>query len=153
MTYRHILAAVDLSQDSLQVIDRARVEADQHDARLSLLSVIKPLTQVYGGIDVAPLAAGGVSFEQQALANATARIAELAKKYRVAATDAHVLLGSPAYEVRAFARSSGADLIVIGTHGRHGLGLLLGSTANGVLHGVDRDVLVVRIGDAQKALS
>jgi universal stress protein A len=38
-----------------------------------------------------------------------------------------------------------ADLIVIGTHGRHGLGLLLGSTANGVLHGVKRDVLAVRV--------
>ena len=37
------------------------------------------------------------------------------------------------------------DLIVVGTHGRHGIGLLLGSTANSVLHGVDRDVLAVRV--------
>jgi len=33
----------------------------------------------------------------------------------------------------------------MGTHGRHGLGLLLGSTASGVLHGVDCDVLAVRV--------
>ncbi len=38
-----------------------------------------------------------------------------------------------------------ADLIVLGTHGRHGLGLILGSTANGVLHGASCDVLAVRI--------
>ena len=38
-----------------------------------------------------------------------------------------------------------ADLIVLGTHGRHGLGLLLGSTASGVLHGCPCDVLTVRI--------
>jgi len=38
-----------------------------------------------------------------------------------------------------------ADLIVVGSHGRHGLSLLLGSTANAVLHGAPCDVLAVRI--------
>ena len=42
--------------------------------------------------------------------------------------------------------SNGADLIVVGSHGRHGLALLLGSTANGVLHGATCDVLAVRVG-------
>jgi universal stress protein A len=144
MAYRHVLAAVDLSEESLQVLDRARAEADQHEARLSLLSVVKPLTQVYGGMDIAPLAAAG-SLQEQALEQAEARVRDLAGRYRIAAEDAHVLLGAPAHDIREFARSADADLIVIGTHGRHGLGLLLGSTANAVLHGVDRDVLVVRV--------
>jgi universal stress protein A len=144
MAYRHILAAVDLSEESLQVLDRARVEADQHEARLSLLSVVKPLTQVYGGIDIAPLAGVG-SLQEQALEQAEARLQDLAGRYRVAAEDAHVLLGAPAHDIREFARTADVDLIVIGTHGRHGLGLLLGSTANAVLHGVDRDVMVVRV--------
>jgi len=144
MAYRHILAAVDLSEESRQVLDRARAEADQHGARLSLLSVVKPLTQVYGGIDIAPLAGAG-SLQEQAMEQAQARIRELAGRFRVAAEDAHVLLGAPAHDIREFARTAAVDLIVIGTHGRHGLGLLLGSTANGVLHGVDRDVLVVRV--------
>ena len=43
------------------------------------------------------------------------------------------------------ARELGADLIVVGSHGRHGLALLLGSTANAVLHGAPCDVLAVRI--------
>ena len=38
-----------------------------------------------------------------------------------------------------------ADLIVIGTHGQSGLKLLLGSTANAVLHGVKVDVLAVKV--------
>ena len=38
-----------------------------------------------------------------------------------------------------------ADLIVVGSHGRHGLALLLGSTANDVLHGAPCDVLAVRL--------
>jgi universal stress protein A len=54
-------------------------------------------------------------------------------------------IGHAATEIQRVARDLDADLIVIGTHGRHGLGLLLGSTANGVLHGVKRDVLAVRV--------
>lgn len=150
MAYRHILAAVDLSEESLQVLDKARAEADQHGARLSVLSVVKPLTQVYGGIDIAPLGGSNVSFEQQAVEQARSQLGALAQRYRIAGADAHVLLGAPAYDIREFARSADADLIVIGTHGRHGLGLLLGSTANGVLHGVDRDVLVVRVNVAER---
>ena len=38
------------------------------------------------------------------------------------------------------------DLIVVGSHGRYGLALLMGSTANGVLHGASCDVLAVRVG-------
>ena len=45
------------------------------------------------------------------------------------------------------ARQQGVDLIVIGGHGRHGLALLLGSTANAVLHGAPCDGLAVRIRD------
>ena len=44
------------------------------------------------------------------------------------------------------AKDIGADLIVVGSHGRYGLALLMGSTANGVLHGATCDVLAVRVG-------
>jgi universal stress protein A len=145
MAYEHVLAAVDLTEESAQVLDKARMEADEHGARLSVVTVIKPLPQVYGGIDVAPLTRGAVSFEEQAMDQARVQLRELAGRYRVRPDDAHVLLGAPAPDIRDLAGRIGADLIVIGTHGRHGLGLLLGSTANAVLHGVQRDVLVVRV--------
>ena len=60
-----------------------------------------------------------------------------------------VRIGRPALEIKAYAEEIGADLIVLGSHGRHGLsGVMLGSTANGVLHGSACDVLTVRVGDA-----
>jgi len=43
------------------------------------------------------------------------------------------------------AKEQGCDLIVVGSHGRHGLALLLGSTANDVLHARRRDVLAVKL--------
>ena len=46
---------------------------------------------------------------------------------------------------KGIAQSKKVDLIVVGSHGRHGLGLLLGATANGVLHGANCDVLTVRV--------
>lgn len=145
MAYQHVLAAVDLSEESVQVLEKARVEADRHGARLSVVTVVKPLTQVYGGIDVAPLAGTAVSFEEQAMDQARRQLAALGESHGVKADDVHVVLGSPAHDVRELAGRLDADLIVIGTHGRHGFGLLLGSTASAVLHGVERDVLAVRV--------
>ena len=43
------------------------------------------------------------------------------------------------------AESTHADLLVVGTHAREGIrGVVLGNTAEKLLHGVDVDVLVVR---------
>ena len=145
MPYKHVLCSVDLSEESAQVLDKARDAAQNNGAKLSLLTIVKPLTQVYGGLDMAPVASGAISFEEEALKQAAAQLQDLGAKYGVAAEDTHVVLGAPAHEIRESSKDFAADLIVMGTHGRHGLGLLLGSTANGVLHGVDCDVLAVRV--------
>jgi universal stress protein A len=145
MAYKHVLAAVDLSEESTQVLDKARDAAQNNGAKLSLLTIVKPLTQVYGGLDMAPIASGAISFEEEALKQALAQLKDLGARYGVADENVHVVLGAPAHEIRECSKEFGADLIVMGTHGRHGLGLLLGSTANGVLHGVDCDVLAVRV--------
>ena len=145
MPYEHVLAAVDLSDESAQVLEKARAVADNHGAKLSLISVVKPLTQVYGGMDMAPIANGSLSFEKEALKQASQQLRDNGASYRVDGVDVHARLGNPALEIRNAATELEADLIVVGTHGRHGLGLLLGSTANAVLHGVDCDVLAVRV--------
>lgn len=67
------------------------------------------------------------------------------ENYSIPANHLHVTLGSPADEIHHQAQKLGADLIVMGTHGQHGVQLLLGSTANAVLHGVKTDVLAVRL--------
>jgi universal stress protein A len=46
------------------------------------------------------------------------------------------------------ANQEGADLIIVGSHGRKGFALLLGSTSNSVLHGASCDVLAVRVAES-----
>lgn len=146
MGYKHVLAAIDQSEEARQVLERARQVADEHGARLSVCTVVKPLTHVYGGLDMMAYTQASVNFEQEAMTQARNQAAAEAGRVKVAEDDVHVSIGAPATEVVDTAKRLGADLIVVGSHGKHGLGLLLGSTANGVLHQAECDVLTVRIG-------
>ncbi len=151
--YRQMLVAIDLSEETDQVLARARDEAQRHGATLSLVHVMKPFIHVYGGFGgIGPGDYGGrlASLEVELQNDARQRVAAIAAANSIPPARTHVLLGNPAAEIRALCAGDNgaegkADLLVIGTPGRHGLGLLLGSTANAVLHGIDIDVLVVRI--------
>ena len=58
-----------------------------------------------------------------------------------------LLWGVPKQEIIHIADQEQVDLIVVGSHGRHGLSLLLGSTANSVLHYAKCDVMAIRLRD------
>ena len=144
MAYQRILAAVDLTDEASEVVAAAQRQAGYTNAELHLVNVIKPVTHTYAGLD---MNASGIvaSLDQQLLDQAKEEIHKLANEAGISAERVHIKNGSPAAEIRATAEAIEADLIIMGTHGQHGLGLLLGSTANGVLHGVQCDVLTIRI--------
>jgi len=139
--YKRILVGLDLSEESSQVLDKAGEIGRAFAADLSLAHVIEPLTFAYGG-DI-PMDLSEV--QEQLQTQATEQLRKAAGKLNVPAERQHVVLGQPATEIHRLAEELEADLIVIGSHGRHGLALLLGSTANGVLHGASCDVLAVRV--------
>ena len=85
------------------------------------------------------------SIQDQLDEHAKKRLTEIASP-QVSAEDQHVLVGMPDTEIHRFAQENAVDLIVVGSHGRHGFALLLGSTSTGVLHGAQCDVLAVRVG-------
>lgn len=145
MAYKHVMAAVDLSEEARQVLGEAKQVVEDHGARLSLITVVKPLTQVYGGLDMAAYTQASVNFEREAQTQAVAQLKEMGAGIGVAPEDVHAVIGAPAPQIVDTARDLGVDLIVLGSHGKHGLGLLLGSTANGVLHHAQCDVLTIRI--------
>ena len=147
-SYSKILVAVDLSEESDQVVARASNMADEK-AEVAIIHVVKPIEHVYGGFGAVGLAgdfsAQMATLEQQAVEHAEKRIAEFAADLKVPAERQHVCVGNASSEIHRIAKETDADLVVIGSHGRHGLGLLLGSTANAVLHGASCDVLAVRV--------
>lgn len=141
--YKHILVSVDLTEESSQVVERAVALAKANQSRLSLIHVVEPLTFAYGGDIPVDL----TEIQEQIHTKAKEQLAELAKTNHVNAEDQHIVIGQPISEIHRMAEDLAADLVVIGSHGRKGLALLLGSTANGVLHGSKCDVLAVRIKD------
>ncbi len=143
MPYKHVLAAVDFSDESTQILEKARVTANSHSAKLSLIRIVRPLAHVYAGLNMALVANVSVSFEEEALKQASQQLQDIGNIHGVNGENVHVKIGNPAHEIRNAVTELEVDLIVMGTHGRHGLGRLLGSTTNAVLHGVGCDVLAV----------
>ncbi len=129
----------------------ARRFADQIQGNLIVITVVRPLYALYGDVGMGPVSGSYVNFESEAMAHARKSAELLAAKYDVPKENVRVERGSPAAEIQNVATELDAEMIVIGTHGRHGLGLVLGSTANAVLHGVPCDVLAVRVHPASAA--
>ena len=148
-TYQNILVAVDLSSESEVVLQKAQLIAGPN-ADIHLVYVQEPMDNVYVGIVPQSAAFSGLGdLEAQLSEELKQKLIVLGEKFNVPSEQLHILNGSPAYEIHRFAKDNDVQLIVIGTHGQKGLQLLLGSTANAVLHGAGCDVLSVRIGAAR----
>ncbi len=144
-SYKHILLAADFSEHSEAVACRAKDLAEQYQAKLSVVNVMDNLL-------IADAAYGStipfdLDLTAELMAAAKMRLAHLADKLGIAEDCRWLETGSPKLEIIRVAEENKVDLIVVGSHGRHGFALLLGSTANGVLHHALCDVLAVRLHD------
>lgn len=139
--YKKIIVATDLSEISHKTLHRATEMAKLCQAQLVMVHVVEPLPAYAMGYF------GSVNVEQELLEEAKKNLADLGKEFNIAAADQLVEMGSIKTSILNVAKEKQADLIIVGSHGRHGLELLLGSTAQAILHGAEIDVLVVRIED------
>jgi universal stress protein A len=141
MAYSHILVGLDLSDDCPKILAKAVSLAKTCNAKLSLVHVIEPLALSYGG----DLALDLGSIQEQQTSNSLSALKKLASNIDLAVYQEHVLIGQTASEMHFLAKEENCDLILVGSHGRKGLALLLGSTSNSVLHGAQCDVLAVLV--------
>ena len=142
-TYKHLLIGLNLSPESQQVVDRVKQLFADREVKITICHILEPLAFTYGGDIPVDLSDVQVQLEEQA----RQRLATLAEQLNVSEEDQHIVLGQPANEMRRMAKEENIDLIIVGSHGRHGLALIFGSTSNSVLHGAPCDVLAVRINE------
>lgn len=140
--YNRILVAVDLAMHADLLCNKAAELAALHQAELSLLHVVEPVVSDSAFDTLPPLP---VDFDDAMLKRAREGLEQLGERYAVDASRRFLEIGVTKHEITRLAKDQESDLIVVGSHGRHGVELLLGSTANAVLHHAHCDVLAVRI--------
>ncbi len=139
--YQKIIVAIDINAQYEQIINKA-VSISHSIEDINLVYVSLPMTYIgpyLYGMDYAHVD------DAERLDAAKKKLHDIAGQFKIKESNVHFKVGEAADEIQTIANQIHADLIVIGTHGRSGIKLLLGSTANSVLHGVKQDVLAVRI--------
>ena len=146
MMYKQILLATELANKNTDIEKKALELQQLTQAKLSIINVVEYLSPVYMGGEMGVLAQN-LPTEEVLMQNAEAAIKNAANRLNISAEDRILVSGRAADEILSSAEDIGADLIIVGSHGRHGLQLLLGSTANAILHHAKCDVLALRIHD------
>jgi nucleotide-binding universal stress UspA family protein len=143
--FKHILVPVDGSATALQAVDTAIGLAKAHGSRVTAIFVVDPYPFTGVGTD---FAYGQAEYLSAATAEANTAIKAAKARFEAAGTavESSVVESHSAWRgVVEAAESAGADLIVMGSHGRKGLEkLVLGSVTQAVLSHTKRSVLVVR---------
>ena len=140
--YKHVLAAVDFSAETKAILDKAAEISHSNKAGLTLCHAVECSDALYASDLVMPV---DMELCEEMEKKAKNHLIELAKKRELGDVDVRVSIGVPKHEIIRTAGEVGADLIVLGSHGRRGFQVLIGSTANGVLHMARCDVLSVRV--------
>ncbi len=143
-----VLVPIDFSPSSRAALEYATFLAGKLGAELTVLHVWEP--PGYVGPDtlaLLPVAAGQPGWDQTR--GEVMREVELflgRAQSRPRNLSARVEAGEPSDAILSVAKEGGADLIVMGTHGRTGLSrLLIGSVAEAVLRRSTCPVLTVRV--------
>jgi universal stress protein A len=143
--YKKVLFATDFDEVGINAAHKAKKIADENNAKLYLVHVVEPIP-AYAYPGFAGFAEVEISIKEQA----HSELNTIASKLGVEKESQFIEFGSTKQEVLRIAKELDVDLIVAGSHGKHGLALLLGSTANAILHGAECDVLIVRFADKKE---
>ena len=141
MLPRKILVATDFSESSEQALDYALALASRLDAKVYLLNVI--------GLPLLGVADVGIALSTSMIdsiirGNRT-ELERLVERRAPAKIEILLKTGDVRDVITSTADELGIELIVMGTHGRRGVGrVLLGSVAEGVLRHARCPVLLIR---------
>jgi len=147
--FRSILVPLDFAESSKEALEMAISLVEMAGATLTLVHVCEQPAYVYSGMMLG-------------MADLTAPIKEAARKHldetlaavrpRVPDVRGVLRMGVPWSEILEAIAAAGADLVVMGTHGRRGLGhVVLGSVAERIVRTSPVPVLTVRHTETKAA--
>ena len=142
--YKKILLAVDLSDNSERIGERAKAIAASNGGDISLLHVVEYVPVEPMGDALLPT----VQLEGELVERARVKLAALAERLGLSQCKQIVESGSIKAEIIRAAQRLHSDLIVLGSRERHGLAILINLTEDTVLHAAPCDVLAVRLPKA-----
>jgi nucleotide-binding universal stress UspA family protein len=150
---KRILVPTDFSEPADEALNYAFDLAQTMGATVSLAHVFEdPFQPAFYSEQYVPMP---TDFRDDILAHIYRQLAERVARSGRSDTSSEVLTGPTAPAIVDLARKQKADLIVMGTHGRHGVAhLLIGSVAERVVRTATCPVLTVRstaIGRQTKA--
>lgn len=146
-TYKHLLVPVDESPMSYAAAEQALSLAKDLNCPVTIMSVIA--VDPFVGVDFYKVAPAITDYFMQAEQNAQNRLAEIQQSFsrEGISVDTKIIRGVAASEgIIQIANEIGADLIIMGSHGRTGVKkMMLGSVAQNVLTQSPVPVLIVKV--------
>jgi nucleotide-binding universal stress UspA family protein len=139
--FQRVLAPIDFSASAARVVEMAGRVVDD-GGEIVLLHVVDWVPTVVEGAFVGM---PNVQETNRVRDQSMQKLEEMRRAHAGLPIRVEVVEGQPAAEIVDLAKRLPADVVVIGTHGRTGIGhLLLGSVAERVLRRASCPVLVVR---------
>lgn len=163
--YRHVMAAVDQTDDAVALAARGLAVAQRHGARLTLMHVVDQRALTSGGEVDVPLFGLGASGRSAAAAGSQTdpqpvpfstddRLIVQAERFlheiagHLGGAEVGISVsasGSIPRQIILTAHQLSVDLLVCGAHHRHGLALFTPSAIDGIIHHLPCDVLLLRL--------
>ena len=139
--YRKLLVLLDLSDDSERVAAAGRDLAACSLADIVLLHVVEFVPVEPMGESLMPT----VQIEDELIERSRTKLTALAARLGLDKARLRIEAGNTKAEILRVAAEEAVDLIVLGSHERHGLAILVNFTEDTVLHAAQCDVLAVRL--------
>lgn len=142
VSYKAIILGVELDNKiDAQLAEKAKAIAKEFGAKLYVVHAIEYVNSYSAAYGVAI----GADIEQTLLDIATKQMHKFGVKFKIPGANQIIAFGPAKSILLQAAKDKKADLIVVGNRGRHGAGILFGSTAEAVTRNAPIDVYTVRV--------
>ena len=146
--YKHILLAIDLSENTSKMISEAKNITEKFNAKLSIVHVLELMPMAYQH-DFSP-PSENTEHEQAIESKARQELYEIGESFNVPKEACYLKSGTIKLAITDLAKEIASDLIIIGSSSHHGIEKLLSKLGNAILNTTPCNVLVVKLKDDLK---